>query len=165
MLEPEAEKLEDSLGGIKNMGRVPGCVFLIDPHHEEIAKKEAKKLGIPVVALIDTNSDPDGIDYLIAGNDDAIRSIQYFTRLIAEAAIEGGKRREAALREQAAKQDKERAERPKTAAADREQRIGAKGRAWVGRKEEKVELPASEAEQFAKAKVEEGEGTVERKPE
>ena len=165
MLEREAEKLEYSLGGIKNMGRVPGCVFLIDPHHEEIAKKEAKKLGIPVVALIDTNRDPDGIDYLIAGNDDAIRSIQYFTRLIAEAAIEGGKRREAALREQAAKQDKERAERPKTAAADREQRIGAKGRAWVGRKEEKVELPASEAEQFAKAKVEEGEGTVERKPE
>ncbi|HPQ80541.1 MAG TPA: 30S ribosomal protein S2 [bacterium] len=152
MIGREAEKLEHSLGGIKNMGRVPGAVFLIDPHHEEIAKKEAKKLGIPIVALIDTNSDPDGIDCIIAGNDDAIRSIQYFTSLMAEACIEGGKRREAALREQAEKKDKEGEERPKGPAV-REQKVGGKGRAWVARKDEKAEIPEAEAEQFASAKV------------
>lgn len=152
-IEREIVKLEYSLGGIKTMTRLPGAVFIVDPNHEEIAKREAMKLRIPVIALVDTNSDPDGIDYLIAGNDDAIRSIQYFTQVIAEACIEGGKRREAALREQAADSEKERAARPKGPAV-REQRIGGKGKAWVGRKEEKAEVPTAEAEQFASAKAE-----------
>lgn len=160
-IEREIAKLEHSLGGIKTMSRLPGAVFIVDPNHEEIAKKEAIKLGVPVVALIDTNSDPDGIDYLIAGNDDAIRSIQYFTHVIAEAAIEGVTRREQALREQAAEGEKERGARPKGPAI-REQKIGGKGRAWVGRKEEKGEIPAAEAEAFASAKA---ETTPETKPE
>lgn len=156
-VEREIVKLEYSLGGIKNMSRLPGVVFVVDPNHEDIAKKEAIKLKIPIISLIDTNSDPDGIDYIIAGNDDAIRSIQYFTHLIAEAAIEGGKRREAALREQAAEEGSERAPRSRGPAI-REQKIGGKGKAWVGKKDEKLEIPAVEAEKFASAKPEaEGE--------
>ncbi len=151
-IEREIDKLEYSLGGIKSMTKAPGALFLIDPGHEEIAKKEAIKLGIPVVALTDTNSDPDDIDYLIAGNDDAIRSIAYFAHLVAEACLEGGKRREAALREQKAKEKEAKAAKPKGPAV-REQKIGGKGKAWVGRRDEKGAESEAEAEKFASAKV------------
>jgi small subunit ribosomal protein S2 len=89
-LERERQKLERNLGGVKNMVRLPGCLFVIDPKKESIAVHEANRLGIPVIAVVDTNCDPDGIDFIIPGNDDAIRSIRLFTSKIAEAAIEGG---------------------------------------------------------------------------
>jgi small subunit ribosomal protein S2 len=88
-LEREREKLEKNLGGIKDLARLPGCVFVIDPKKEHIAIHEATRLGIPVIGVVDTNCDPDGIDFVIPGNDDAIRSIKLFTSKIADAAIEG----------------------------------------------------------------------------
>ena len=84
-LRREKERLEKFVGGIKDMGGLPGALFVIDPHHEHIAVSEANKLAIPVVALTDTNCDPDQIDYLIPGNDDAIRSIKLVTAAIADA--------------------------------------------------------------------------------
>jgi small subunit ribosomal protein S2 len=85
----EMEKLEKSLGGIKNMSGLPDVIFIIDADHEHIAVKEANNLGIPVVAIVDTNSNPDGIDYVIPGNDDAIRAIQLYVKTVAEAVNEG----------------------------------------------------------------------------
>lgn len=93
MMEKERIKLDRNLGGIKNMRTLPDIVFVIDPNNEEIAVSEANKLNIPVIALTDTNCDPEGIDYLIPGNDDAIRSIKLITSLVAEAVIEGKARR------------------------------------------------------------------------
>jgi small subunit ribosomal protein S2 len=85
----EKEKLEFAIGGISNMKRLPSAIFIIDPKNEAIAVKEGKRLGIPIVAVVDTNCDPDDIDYVIPGNDDAIRSIRLFTSRIADACIEG----------------------------------------------------------------------------
>jgi small subunit ribosomal protein S2 len=88
-LNKERTKLERSLGGIKDMGKLPGALFVIDPKKEHIAVSEANRLQIPVVAIVDTNCDPDLIDYVIPGNDDAIRSIKLFTANIADACAEG----------------------------------------------------------------------------
>jgi len=88
-LRRERDKLLMSLGGIKNMRKLPDMLFVIDPKKEEIAVKEANKLGIPVVAIVDTNCDPDLIDYKVPGNDDAIRAIRLFCAAVAEAVIEG----------------------------------------------------------------------------
>jgi small subunit ribosomal protein S2 len=88
-LRREMEKLQKSLGGIKEMGALPDVLFVIDVGHEKIAVHEARKLGIPVVAVVDTNCSPDGIDYVIPGNDDAMRAIQLYALGIAEAVIEG----------------------------------------------------------------------------
>ena len=85
----EREKLLASLGGIKNMRKLPDAIFVIDPKREEIAVKEANKLGIPVIAVIDTNCDPEVVDYKIPGNDDAIRAIRLFCAAIADAILEG----------------------------------------------------------------------------
>jgi len=85
----ERDKLERSLGGIKDMSHLPDALFVIDVEHERIAVDEAAKLGIPVVAVVDSNSDPSKVDYVIPGNDDAIRSIRLYTRGIADAIIEG----------------------------------------------------------------------------
>jgi small subunit ribosomal protein S2 len=85
----EKEKLERSLGGIKEMSRLPDALFVIDIGHEDIAVKEAKKLGIPVVAVVDTNYDPSLVDYPIPGNDDAIRAVQLYARAAADAVLEG----------------------------------------------------------------------------
>jgi small subunit ribosomal protein S2 len=85
----EMEKLEKSLGGIKNMGGLPDVLFVIDADHEHIAIKEANNLGIPVVAVVDTNSKPDGVDFVIPGNDDAIRAIQLYLNAAADAVVEG----------------------------------------------------------------------------
>ena len=81
----EMEKLEKSLGGIKDMGGLPDVLFVIDADHEHIAIKEANNLGIPVVAVVDTNSNPDGIDYIVPGNDDAIRAVQLYLNAAADA--------------------------------------------------------------------------------
>ena len=93
----EREKLQKTLGGIKGMGKLPSLLFVIDPKNEEIAIQEANKLGIPVVAIVDTNCDPDPIDHVIPGNDDAIRAIRLLSSKIADAVIEGGQARNAAL--------------------------------------------------------------------
>lgn len=88
-LKREKEKLEQALGGIKTMRKLPDAIFVIDPKQEEIAVKEARKLGIPVIAVIDTNCDPDMVDYKVPGNDDAIRAIRLFCAAIADAVIQG----------------------------------------------------------------------------
>jgi small subunit ribosomal protein S2 len=88
-MEKERVKLERNIGGIKDMRALPSVIFLVDPRKESIAINEAGKLQIPVVALTDTNCDPDGIDYLIPGNDDAIRSIRLISNYVAEAALRG----------------------------------------------------------------------------
>ena len=83
------EKLEKNLGGIKDMTELPGVIFLVDPKKERIAILEAKKLGIPVVGLVDTNCNPEELDYAIPGNDDAIRAVKLIADVIANAVIEG----------------------------------------------------------------------------
>ncbi len=88
-LEKQLEKLERSLGGIKDMLALPDCLFVVDVRKEDLAVKEAQKLGIPIVAVVDTNCDPSGIDYVIPGNDDAIRAVRLFCSKIADAIIEG----------------------------------------------------------------------------
>lgn len=87
-LNLEIEKLEKFLGGIKDMKSLPGALFIVDPRKEKIAVAEAKKLGIPVVAIVDTNCDPDEIDYVIPGNDDAIRAVKLISQTIANAVLE-----------------------------------------------------------------------------
>ena len=89
LMEKERVKLERNIGGIKNMRSLPNAVFVIDPNKEQIAVKEANKLNIPVVALADTNCNPDGISHIIPGNDDAIRAIKLITSAMAEAVMEG----------------------------------------------------------------------------
>jgi small subunit ribosomal protein S2 len=89
-IEKEVEKLEKNLGGIKNMRKLPGAIFIIDPNNEHIAVKEANVLGIPVVAVTDTNCDPTGIEYVVPGNDDALKSITLFLDYFSNAIIEGG---------------------------------------------------------------------------
>jgi small subunit ribosomal protein S2 len=91
-LEREREKLEKNLGGVKEMTKLPRCVFVVDPKKEHIAIHEATRLGIPVIGVVDTNCDPDGIDFVIPGNDDAIRSIKLFTSKVADACLEGAAR-------------------------------------------------------------------------
>lgn len=88
-IEKERTKLEKNLSGIKDMTRFPGALFIVDPKKERIAVAEAKKLSVPIVAIVDTNCDPDEIDYVIPGNDDAIRAIKLITSKVADAIIEG----------------------------------------------------------------------------
>jgi small subunit ribosomal protein S2 len=83
------EKLEKSIGGIKDMGGLPDALFVIDVDHERIAVMEANKLGIPVIGIVDTNSNPDGVDMVIPGNDDAIRAIQLYVESVANACLDG----------------------------------------------------------------------------
>ncbi|NWG20948.1 MAG: 30S ribosomal protein S2 [Chloroflexi bacterium] len=92
--DEEIEKLNKVFGGMKTMDRLPGALFIVDPHKEDLAVKEANKVGIPIVAMVDTNCDPDPIQYVIPCNDDAIRSIRLIAAKIADAAIEGQNRRE-----------------------------------------------------------------------
>ncbi|MBQ1395669.1 MAG: 30S ribosomal protein S2 [Eubacterium sp.] len=88
-LKAERDKLEKNLGGIKNMKGMPGAMFIVDPKKERIAVKEARILGIPVVGIVDTNCDPDDVDYIIPGNDDAIRAVKLISSKMADAVIEG----------------------------------------------------------------------------
>src|SRR5579863_1750936 len=92
-LEKERERFEKYLGGLKNMGSLPSAIFVIDPAMETIAVQEANKIGVPVIAITDTNCDPDKVDFVIPGNDDAIRSIRLITARIGDAVIEGAQRR------------------------------------------------------------------------
>lgn len=104
MLGKERIKLDNNLGGIREMTRLPGAIFIIDPKNEAIAVREANRLGIPIVSIVDTNCDPDEIDYVIPGNDDAIRAIRLLTSRIADACIEG---KELLAEKQQAESDKE----------------------------------------------------------
>ena len=121
-MEKELVKLEKNLGGIKNMDEMPGAVFIVDPKKEHIAVNEAKKLGIPIVAIADTNCEPDDIDYIIPGNDDAIRAIRLICSRMADACTEGHHIAEERLKAEAeAKQAQEAAEAEEVSAAEREE--------------------------------------------
>jgi small subunit ribosomal protein S2 len=109
-MEKELLKLEKNLGGIKDMDQLPGAVFVVDPKKETIAVKEAKKLGIPVVAIADSNCDPDDIDYIIPGNDDAIRAVRLICSRISDACVEGHNLAEERLKAEAEKAPEEPAE-------------------------------------------------------
>jgi len=93
-LGKERVKLDNTLGGIRNMSKLPGAMFVVDPKNEAIAVREGQRLNIPIVAIVDTNCDPDEIDYIIPGNDDAIRAIRLITSRIADACVEGQQRYE-----------------------------------------------------------------------
>ena len=109
LMQRELEKLEKNLGGIKDMKKLPGCIFVVDSKKEEIAVNEARKLHIPVVGTVDTNCDPDLIDYPIPANDDAIRAVRLLSSKMADAVLEGrqGEQDEEAPAEEAAAEDKE----------------------------------------------------------
>ncbi|MBN2467346.1 MAG: 30S ribosomal protein S2 [Deltaproteobacteria bacterium] len=100
-LRKEKEKIDKKLGGIKEMDKLPGVIFIIDTKKEKIAVAEARKMGIPSVGLVDTNSDPGEVDFVIPGNDDAIRAIRLFSSRIADACIEGKQRMKEKLQERA----------------------------------------------------------------
>ncbi len=109
-IRKEYDKLINNMGGIRNMKRLPDLLYIIDPHKEVIAVEEAKKLGIPIVAIVDTNCDPDDIDYLIPGNDDAIRSCGLITNVISEAVKKGREeylKTDPQAKEQKSKKEKE----------------------------------------------------------
>ncbi len=108
-MEKELAKLEKNLGGIKDMDELPGALFVVDPKRERIAVREARKLKIPVVAIADTNCDPDEIDFIIPGNDDAIRAIRLFCSKIADACVEGHNLAEERLRAEAEAKEAEEA--------------------------------------------------------
>ena len=106
MLTREKNKLERSLGGIRDMVKVPSAIWVVDTNKEHLAVSEAIKLGIPVIAILDTNCDPDQVNYPIPGNDDAIRSAALLTKVVAEAAAAGLMQRSGARRDAAEGQDK-----------------------------------------------------------
>jgi len=106
-LEKERSRLDKTLGGIKNMNHIPGAIFVVDPKKEKIAVHEARKIGIPSIGIVDTNCDPDDVDYVVPGNDDAIRAIQLFATKIADAVIEGKQIYEKQLQMEGAKEEKE----------------------------------------------------------
>ncbi len=106
-IEKEVEKLDKNLGGIKDMRKLPGALFIIDPSKEHTAVLEANRLGIPVISVVDTNCDPTGIDFVVPGNDDAIKSIRLFCSLVAEACIEGQAKFQEKLRANEVQEDKD----------------------------------------------------------
>lgn len=112
----ERTKLDSTLGGIRSMGKLPGAMFVIDPKNESIAIREARRLNIPIVAIVDTNCDPDEVDYLIPGNDDAIRAIRLISSRMADACIEGQKRYKERKQAEVDKADEETSEIETTAA-------------------------------------------------
>jgi small subunit ribosomal protein S2 len=116
-MEKELAKLERNLGGIKDMDDLPGAVFIVDPKKENIAVQEARKLGIPIVAIGDTNCDPDELDYIIPGNDDAIRAIRLICSKIADACTEGHNLAEEKLRAEAETREDQEAEKPEVTPA------------------------------------------------
>lgn len=122
MRRRELAKLEKTLGGIKDMRTIPDAIFVIDTGYERIAVSEAQKLNVPIVAVVDTNNCPDGIDYVIPGNDDAIRAIQLYVTALADAVLEGKAAAQAHQQaETAAKQEEEAATAPEAEAAPAQQ--------------------------------------------
>ncbi|MBS3908179.1 MAG: 30S ribosomal protein S2 [Actinobacteria bacterium] len=146
-LNTEKTKLQRNLGGITDMKKLPGAVFIIDPRKERIAVQEARRLEIPIIAIVDTNCDPDEIDYVIPGNDDAIRAVTLITRVIADAALEGREAWMASLGKPDVVIPK--AEEAKAGEAKAEAKVEVK----VEAKAEDVEK-AAEAKEDVEAKVE-----------
>jgi small subunit ribosomal protein S2 len=140
-LQRERTKLEKILGGIRHMKGLPGGLFVIDPRKEQIAIQEARKLSIPIVAIVDTNCDPDDIDYIIPGNDDAIRAIKLFASKIADAVVEGKKRFEEVAQAQS---DKEKPEAAVASELDVPESVETKDMDRKGRKKEKEAAPVSD---------------------
>lgn len=149
-IDRELEKLKKSLGGIQEMKKLPGAIFVVDTIKEHIAIKEAKKLGIPTVAVVDTNCDPTHIDYVIPGNDDAIRSVNLFARLVADSCIEGGKVFQEKLRSQDVKDDE-----PEEAQEEKK----------VSRFEGDVDLKGMDEADLEALEQQESESTSEESPE
>lgn len=148
----QIEKLNQSLGGIKTMTRPPALMFIIDPKTESIAKKEAIRLKIPIVAVVDSNGDPEGIDYIIPANDDAIRSIQLVTKAIGDACLEGTHRRQVALAKDTSA--KEGDEKPTSAFAKEREMKDSQGKAYVGKKKNENEtVEEQDLERYASAKA------------
>ncbi len=131
-VEKEIKKLTQSLGGIKEMTRLPVAVFLVDPQYERIALNEANRLGVPVVALADTNCNPVGVDHLIPGNDDAIKSVRLFCKKIADACLEGLAHRAEMTRAKVAEGEEPGEVEP---AVSKETIVEAKGKAYVSKPE------------------------------
>lgn len=123
-IDKEYQRLDEYLEGIREMKEAPACMFVIDTVKEHIAVKEAKKLGIPIVAIADTNCDPEEIDYPIPGNDDAIRSIKLFCDLVSQAYQDGAKKWESTLKEQMAKKEEEKTTETETPKTDTDQTSG-----------------------------------------
>lgn len=121
----EIERLRQNLGGLRDLKRAPGAIFVVDPHVEKISIHEANVLGIPIIAITDSNCNPDPIDYVIPANDDALRSIQVFATKIADACLEGMKKRELKARDD---QDKPEGKKPA-----RKKDVDGKGQAYVTR--------------------------------
>ncbi len=158
MLDREKEKLEQTLGGIANMTRLPGAIFVVDTIKEHISINEAVKLNIPIISLVDTNSDPDIPDFIIPANDDSARTIQLVTSLIADAIIEGNAEREALKEEELMEQA---AAEAKTTSSDDEPAKGEEAEAGVQvkrrkRRRKKADEDASaEAEESSEDSAEE----------
>lgn len=109
-LGKERDKLDNNLGGIRNMVKLPGAIFIVDPKNEAIAVREGMRLNIPIVAIVDTNCDPDEIDYIVPGNDDAIRAIRLITSRMADACVEGREKFEEKVQAEADKQEEDESE-------------------------------------------------------
>ncbi len=156
-IQAEREKLLRNLGGIRNMDRLPGAIYIVDPRKEQIAVREARRLGIPIVAIVDTNCDPDEVEYVIPGNDDAIRAVTLITRIMADAALEG---RDIRLAQEAAVAEEE-AEKPEVAEKGEIAEAEAKAEKAASREAEKATEVAPEgAEEPSEEKeaLPEGEG-------
>lgn len=123
-LQKERKKLDSNLGGIREMHKLPGAIFIVDPKNEAIAIREGKRLNIPIVAIVDTNCDPEDIDYLIPGNDDAIRSIRLITSRVADACIEGAQMLEEKKQAEMDKADKQDSEDMETSEAQKDLKPG-----------------------------------------
>jgi small subunit ribosomal protein S2 len=135
-LTRELQKLEKNLDGIRDMNKLPGAVFVIDPKREHIAIEEARRLGIPIIALIDTNCDPTGIDHVIPANDDAIRSIKLFVSKIADACAEGNARHQEYLRAKGHTEEEKAEKGDREERSERSERRGPRG----GKKGPKVDI-------------------------
>jgi len=155
MLERDRAKLERYLGGVKDMKGIPAAVFVIDTKKEKIAINEAKKLGVPVIAVVDTNCDPDGIDYIIPGNDDAIRAIRLFSAGIANACLEGKKAHEEKLRSEVEEKEVEGAEEAKRIEEKVEATTEAESAEMTEKKDAEKAATSEETSEVAEEKEEE----------
>ncbi len=158
-LGKERVKLDNNLGGIRSMGQLPGAIFIVDPRSEAIAVREGKRLNIPITAIVDTNCNPDEIDYIIPGNDDAIRAIRLITSRIADACIEG---KERLAERQQAEADKEIEEESEITAASAELEPGERKVILDGSEGPVVEITRKSASEISKeSEREEPEVTTE----
>lgn len=158
-LGKERVKLDNNLGGIRSMGQLPGAIFIVDPRSEAIAVREGKRLNIPITAIVDTNCNPDEIDYIIPGNDDAIRAIRLITSRIADACIEG---KERLAERQQAEADKEIEEESEITAASAELEPGERKVISDGSEGPVVEITRKSASEISKeSEREEPEVTTE----